>query len=262
LTASRHKAGGYAVSNPGAGEFDRIAPYYDQLMAHVPYGQWVDYVQRLAARHGIGGNIVLDLACGTGSVGAEMLRRGYKVYGVDLSEPMVRQCAGRRPYLPAVVMDATRLGIKAGSMDIVVCLYDSLNYILDPAGLQRCFEGVWRALRPGGGFIFDLNTRRALQIGLFTQDNLATNEPLRYCWKSHWDEREGLCRVDMWFGWYGEGRPLEFTETHYQRAYDEQQVRSMLAAAGFWQVTAYSAYTFTPPTRWSDRIYYVACKGK
>ena len=44
---------------------------------------------------------VLDLACGTGRVGSELLRRGYDVIGADLSEKMVRHCRERVPPLPA-----------------------------------------------------------------------------------------------------------------------------------------------------------------
>ena len=58
----------------------------------------------------------------------------------------------------------------------------------------------------------------------------------------------------------GSGEPVEFTETHYERAYDENEVRQMLSAAGFQSVTVYNAYTFTPPTPTSDRMYWVACK--
>jgi len=247
-------------TRPGAGEFDSVAPYYDHLMAQIPYVQWVDYVEVLLDRHRIKANKVLDLACGTGSVGREMLRRGYRVWGVDLSEPMVRRCTATAPPMPAAVMDAGQLGIKAESLELVVCLYDSLNYILEPAGLQCCFDRVCEALRPGAALVFDLNTPRALQIGLFTQGNLRTPDPLQYSWKAHWDEATGLCRVDMWFQWHGDGEPVEFTEIHYQRAYPDHQVRAMLAQAGFPKVTAYHAYTERPPTRWSDRIYYVACK--
>ena len=107
-----------------------------------------------------------------------MARRGYQVVGVDLSEPMTRCCCEQDPPLPAAVMDARRLGLAPGRLDLVVSLYDSLNYIVEPGGLQACFEGVNSALRPGGLFIFDLNTERALRIGLFTQNNVATGNPL------------------------------------------------------------------------------------
>ncbi len=246
----------------GQDAFSEVAPYYDELMAAVPYRGWVDYVEAILRRLGAAPRDVLDLCCGTGQVGAELLRRGYNAIGVDLSEGMVRGCARRRPGLPAAVMDATNLGLRAASLDLAVSLYDSLNYIVDPAGLRSCFQGVAHALRPGGLLIFDLNTARALRIGLFTQTNAGTTEPLFYRWESHWDEERRLCRVDMYFRWRGPGEKAEFTERHYERAYEEDEVREMLAGAGMETLHVYDAYAFRRPGSFSNRVYYVARKLK
>jgi len=247
-------------TKPGSGEFAEVAPYYDRLMSAVPYKSWVDYAEALLQRHNRQPRRVLDLACGTGRVGSELIRRGYQVFGADLSEPMVRYCRTQNPPLPAATMDACQLALTSQSLDSVVSLYDSLNYILDPPALQSCFAGVWRSLADEGIFIFDLNTALALRAGLFTQDNLRGRDPLKYSWKSHWYPDREICRIDMWFRWEGSGGPHEFEEVHYERAYSESEVKHMLAAAGFSAITAYNGYTFKPPTARSDRIFYVAEK--
>ncbi len=248
------------ASQPGKGEFGPVAPYYDHLMRTVPYRPWVDYVETLLQEHQARTHKVLDLACGTGQVGAEMRRRGYEVVGVDLSEPMVRQCSQRNPPLPVAVMDARQMGLARNTLDLVVSLYDSLNYIVEPKGLVSCFASIHCGLRPGGLFIFDLNTERALRVGLFTQSNLASNDPLRYRWKSYWDERKKLCRIEMWFQWNGGGGPIEFTEVHYERAYEQSYICRMLEKVGFSSVAVYNAYTLSPPTARSNRVYYVGRK--
>jgi len=253
-----HEAIDEAPTQVGEDAFREVAPYYDDLMASVPYRRWVDYVERLLHRFDARPRDVLDLCCGTGAVGREMLRRDYRVLGIDLSERMVRCCAARSPRLPAAVMDARRLGLKQASFDLVVSLYDSLNYIIEPDGLASCFRGVARALRPGGLLIFDLNTARALRLGLFTQDNIRSAEPLLYRWQSHWDEERKLCRVDMWFSWRGEGQKAEFSETHYERAYEDEQVQEMLRAAGLSTLAVYDAYSFRAPSRFGTRLHYVA----
>ncbi|MGD9498335.1 MAG: methyltransferase domain-containing protein [Armatimonadota bacterium] len=246
----------------GEDAFTRIAPYYDELMSTVPYRSWVDYVEAILRRVEHQPREVLDLCCGTGRVGSEMARRGYEVVGADLAERMVRQCAHRDPPLPAAVMDATQLGLRAESFDLVVSLYDSLNYIIDPKGLRACFGGVAQALRPGGLFIFDLNTPRALRVGLFTQTNAGTREPLQYRWQSYWDEARKLCRVEMHFRWRGTGAPVEFSETHYERAYEDTEVREMLAAAGMETLHVWDAYSFRSPGSFSNRVFYVARRPK
>ncbi len=84
-------------THPGNGEFADVAPYYDRLMSTVPYKSWVDYVEALLQRHSRQPRRVLDLACGTGRVGSELIRRGYQAFGVDLSEAMVRQLSYTSP---------------------------------------------------------------------------------------------------------------------------------------------------------------------
>ncbi len=249
------------VPIPGQGEFGDVAPYYDHLMRAVPYQRWVDYIEAILNRWAMKPAKVLDLCCGTGRAGSEMCRRGYNVLGVDLSEPMVRHCSAQAPALPALVSDAAFLAIKPEQFDLVVSVYDSLNYILDPALLAQCFEDVYRVLEPGGLFIFDVNTPRALTSGLFTQQNLASDDPLLYSWEAHWDPKARVCSVDMWFRWRGnDGATVEFRETHCQYAYRNEEVLKMLEAAGFVGIQPFNAYTFRPVTRWSDRAFYVARK--
>ena len=247
-------------TRPGAGEFDQVAEHYDHLMKTVPYRHWVDYVESLLRRWEARPVDVLDLACGTGRVGSEMVRRGYQVRGPDLAEPMVRECIRQEPPLPAMVCDASQIGVADTRLDLVVSLYDSLNYILVPEKLAAAVREAHRILRSGGLFIFDLNTERALASGLFTQDNMRSDDPLQYTWEAHWDPKSRICRVDMLYYWNGDGGPKHFRETHYQRAYDNSEVLSMLRMAGFTRFESYSAYTFRAVTPLSDRAYYVAVK--
>jgi len=247
-------------SRPGQGEFVEVAPYYDHLMSAVPYRSWVDYVEGLLQRHNRQPERVLDLACGTGRVGSELIRRGYRAFGIDLAEPMVRRCRLQEPPLPAATMDAGNLGLAVESVDLIVSLYDSLNYILEPEALQDCFAGARHGLADEGVLIFDLNTELALRSGLFTQDNLRRRDPLKYSWKSHWYPNQKICRIDMWFRWEGPAGPHEFEEVHYERAYSQPQIEQMLTKAGFRETTVYNGYTFDPPIPGSDRVFYVAEK--
>ena len=249
-----------AATRPGHGEFDGVAEYYDHLMRQVPYRDWVGYVEDILRRWKVRPRRVLDLACGTGKVGSEMLRRGYEVIGADLSEPMVRQCLRQQPPLPAVVSDAARLALAPACFDLIVCLYDSLNYLLDPQHFRAAMVEAYRILRPGGLLVFDLNTIRALSTSMFTQASLSGPDPLHYDWRAHWDARTRICRVEMWFGYHAAQGVQEFRETHYQRGYSFREVVTALEGAGFRKHKTYDAYHFTPLTPWSDRAYYVARK--
>ena len=188
-----------------------------------------------------------------------MRRRGHHVVGVDLSAEMVRT-AHRLGRLPAAVQDAAHLGLRANAFDLVVCLYDSLNYILEPDRLGQAFGGVHHCLRPGGYFIFDLNTIRALRTGLFNQSNLRARQPLQYDWHATWDAERRLCTVRMWFRHDDGSAAVEFEEVHRQRGYAEGEVLALLEEAGLHVDAVYNAYTFRRVNRWSTRAFYVAQK--
>ncbi len=67
----------------GYGDFSY---YYDMLTENVDYEKRCDYICSLLAENGIGKGILLDLACGTGSLSVLLSQRGYDVIGTDGSE--------------------------------------------------------------------------------------------------------------------------------------------------------------------------------
>ena len=62
---------------------------YDTLTENVNYSARADYIADLLADNGIEGGILLDLACGTGTLSIEMANKGFEVIGVDASADML-----------------------------------------------------------------------------------------------------------------------------------------------------------------------------
>jgi len=245
--------------------FGPVAPYYDALMAGVPYRFWVDYLERLWALHDRKPRTVLDLACGTGTVSRLLVPRGYALTGVDLSAGMLDVARRRTAQSGLLIVfhqqDAAELDLGAVRFDTVICLFDSLNYILEPERLQSAFARICAHLRPGGTFIFDVNTEYALAEGMFNQSCMRLSEPLRYRWRSRYDAETRLCTVRMDFSYDpGTGVRESFLEVHRQRAYGKDELTQWLRASGFGTVTIYDAYTADPPKKRSDRLFYFAVK--
>ena len=242
-------------------QFARIAPYYDALMASVPYGLWAGYVSQLAllARRPIRPRSkVLDLATGTGSVAIHFAQRGCDVTGIDLSSAMIeeakRKAAEEEVDVLFLCRDLADFDLPP-EFDHAVCLYDSLNYVLDPDRLKQAFANIRQALKSGGILIFDVNTVRALEDELFTQDNRPSTD-VEYHWVSKYDRKTRISRVQMEFRIPSTDE--QFTVIHWQRAYTDAEIRSYLAHAGFAPVATYDAYRVTPPSPDSDRVFYVA----
>lgn len=238
-------------------QFRQIAPYYDALMAGVPYRFWVDYVEDLLARIDYRPNTVVDLACGTGNVSQEFARRGYQVVGVDLSAEMIEVARGKDGVVEYFVQDMARLDLGR-RFDLAVSLFDSLNYITDVEALSAAIGRVSEHVVDGGVFIFDINTVYALSHHFFDQANLSSDRYPKYIWSSAYDHATRICRVDMTFEVLEHGEPVQFKEVHVQRGHSLDELDRMLSDSGFEVVEVLHAYKFRKPTRRSDRVFYVA----
>lgn len=254
------------AENPVETSFGAVSPFYDTLMAGVPYRFWSDYLGKLWKKHGTQPKSVLDLACGTGTMSRLLATRGYAVTGSDLSAGMLevarRKSAGTDLAIDFFLQDAAELDLGDLRFDAVICLFDSLNYILDPERIQSAFARVLAHLNPGGTFLFDVNTEYALAEGMFNQSCTRRDEPLHYRWRSRYDPLKRLCTVTMRFE-YDPGTGAErqiFHEVHRQRAYSKEELADWLRAAGFAEVTVYDAYSTDPPKKRSDRLFYLAVK--
>ncbi|MBV8841931.1 MAG: class I SAM-dependent methyltransferase [Bryobacterales bacterium] len=103
---------------------------------------------------------VLDLCCGDGRLAALLVRSGFRVTGVDGSEKMLAFARQRCPEARFLLADARSLDLPP-RFHAAVSSFDSLNHIMTARDLGRVFCSVWRLLRPGGLFVFDLNREEA-----------------------------------------------------------------------------------------------------
>lgn len=242
-----------------ADSFNLIAPYYDQLMKPVPYSEWVEYYQLLLAVLDNYPKTVLDIGCGTGAMCELLTAEGFEMTGIDLSPEMIEQAKRKRDASELVidyhVADASDFELDK-TFEGALSFFDSLNNILEPERLASAFHSIFRAIKPGGCLIFDMNTAYAFQEEMFTQRNLSKKSDLTYDWVGSFDEATRIIEVQMKF-WF---QDREFSEVHRQRAYEIEEIREMLLAADFTGLRAFHSYTLDRPRRTSDRIHYCALR--
>jgi SAM-dependent methyltransferase len=139
----------------GGDVYAALAPYYDAYTDHPAFRHWITGLEELARAHGVHGRRLLDAGCGTGKSLAPLVERGYAATGVDGSEEMLAQ-AGRRlgDAVRLVHADLAELPVL-GEFDLITCLNDVCNCILDPDELGRAFAGLAANLAPDGVLVFD-----------------------------------------------------------------------------------------------------------
>lgn len=241
-----------------------LAFSYDRLTRDVDYRATVDFYKQILELEGLRPRTVVDLACGTGSVAKLLAEEGLSVIGVDLSEEMLTVAFDKtadmtnRPIFIRQSLQSLRL---PRGVDLAVCALDSLDYILDPADCKRSIARIYKALNPGGIFIFDVNTPEKLrnmdgQVFLDEDDDV-------YCvWRGEFNEQTNICSYGMdLFQRWGKVWHRSFEE-HQEYAYSSDMLVSFLKEAGFTAIRVYGDRRLAEPGEEDQRLYLKARKGR
>lgn len=145
---------------PDPSPYDAVAAAYDELTSAHAHERWLGAIEQLALRHGLRGRRVLDVACGTGKSFAPLLRRGYDVTACDASAAMVEQARRRAPDVPVLVEDMRRLP-RLGAFDLITCLDDAVNHLVDSTDLLAALRGMQANLAADGLLVFDVSLATA-----------------------------------------------------------------------------------------------------
>ena len=244
--------------------YSSLAECYDDFTQDVRYARWADYLTSLFEKYDDGDGIyqVLDLACGTGSLSVILANLGYEVIGTDASEDMLAaaqekawDAVGTPPMFLHQRMEELDL---YGTVDAAVCCLDSINYLPTYQSLKDTFSRLRYFIRPGGIFIFDVNTDAKFR-NLNGETYLRENEDYFCAWTAEYNEDERLCtfHYDI-FKSYEDGLWERSYEEHTERAHSEKELEAALNAADFTLIASYGELSDKPPEKGEQRVFYVA----
>ena len=240
-----------------------FAQVYDKFM-QAPYEDWADFIEGLWEKHTTNSakpNLVLDLACGTGSMSQILAARGYETIGIDASAEMLA-VAHQKDNATLYLLQDMRSFELYGSVDAIICLCDSLNYILDYDELMKVFALCANYLNPGGMLIFDINTEYKYSKILANNNFSHTEEDAAYIWENFYDEDERLNEYQAtFFIQQKNGFFARHEELHVQKAYSYLEIEQALSQAGLAFIASYDEESKASPTPGSERVFFVAKRG-
>ncbi|MEN8076594.1 class I SAM-dependent methyltransferase [Clostridioides difficile] len=241
------------------GEFAKI---YDELINEdINYDEMVKRILQLCSDNNIEFNDYLDIACGTGNVTIRIAKHFKNIYGVDLSEDMLREAFEKfkdaRIRGKIICQDMTSLSLN-NKFDLITSVLDSTNYITDLEDLKSYFKGVYDHLKDNGLFIFDVNSYYKLSEILGNNIYTYSEEEVFYTWENVFEDN--LLSMFLTF-FVKKGNLYErFEEEHLERAYTEAELEKALESVNLNLVCKFDGYTENAVQANSERIVYVVKK--
>jgi len=105
----------------------------------------------------LAGGLAVDLGCGSGFQSVALSDRGYKVLAIDTSEKLLRHLSARVGSRNIVTKHADLRELDSlvspASVEIAVCMGDTLTHLSSRSEVSNLFQSVARALKPGGRFV-------------------------------------------------------------------------------------------------------------
>ena len=244
--------------------YSQFAYFYDRLQQGVDYEGIARFIDKQVRRFGGRRGILLDMACGTGTLAELLAGAGYDVIGTDSSAEMLSVALDKKydSGLPIQYLDQSMTELDMfGTIDVTVCTLDSINHLDSLDEIKKAFERVSLFAFPDGMFIFDVNTPYKHSEILGNNTYVYDIDGVYCVWQNEYNEADGSVNIALDFFEEGEdGRYERFCEGFKEIAFDDKTISTALEEAGFEILDRLDDYTDLSINEKTQRIVYVCRK--
>lgn len=269
--------------------YESFARVYDDLMDNIPYEEWADYILQLLHEYHINDGLLAELGCGTGNITERLANAGYDMIGIDNSTEMLEIANEKKQehHLPSILylLQDMREFELFGTVNAIICVCDSINYLLDTNEITEVFRLANNYLEADGLFICDFKTRHYFKDIVADSTIAEDREDVSFIWDNYYDEESNINELalslfireatsahcdnfhnrDSRKNDIGSNAPAlyrKYQEFHYQRGLTIEEMKHCIDASGMELVTMYDAFTHHAATEDSERIYVIAREKK
>jgi ubiquinone/menaquinone biosynthesis C-methylase UbiE len=248
--------------------YGALALHYDTVMAHVDYPGWARHLRglwRAARGRKVKPRRVLELAAGTCRFAEHPLFPDAFTVQTDLSPAMLRTAAVSLPNLSSAshklrlaACDARVLPFPNAGFDLVVMVYDSLNYMTRPEDVRRVLDEALRVLAPGGVFLFDVTTATCSRRHFADALDFQETEAGALVRASRYDAASRTqLNLFTFFTVGPDGRYDRAEEVHRQRIWPAAMLKKTAREAGFSVRACLADFTLKPGTDRHERLHFI-----
>lgn len=272
--------------------YTEFSKWYDELMEDVPYDEWFEFVKEKLSENGIKDGLVCELGAGTGNFTMRLAEAGYDMIGIDNSDEMLAEARTKKEEYLKEESENTSGSVNKvsdimyicqdmrefelyGTVNAIVSICDSINYILEDEEMIHTFKLVNNYLDPKGLFVFDFNTVHKYKDVIGDSTIADSNEDVSFIWSNYFDEETKINEYEVTFfvkaetdkDIAGDGNVKKdddsdlykrFVEYHYQRGYILEEIKDFLKEAGLVFIEAFDADGFGIANDDSERIFVIA----
>lgn len=217
---------------------------------------------------------VVELGCGTGSITIPLVNSGFEVTGIDLSADMLAvarrkledSANGNRLFREGSIrwiQQDMRSWELPEQVDSVISFCDCFNYLLEEDDIRAAFTKTYAGLKEGGTFLFDVHHPSTLIRYDEEQPFVLDERGVSYIWTCALEETR--CEIEHHLSIFARDEKdpsiyRRFEETHVQRGYDPEWMKTELIKAGFRDVKCYADFEWVEAGSDASRLFYVAIK--
>lgn len=241
------------------GSYNKFAEIYDRLIYEdINYEKYEKKILDICKKYNVEMQNYLDLACGTGNMSIRIAPYFKNIWIVDNSEDMLMQADNKfrnsKLKCKLVHQDMASLNLNQ-KFNLITCILDSTNYIVDIEALKEYFLNVKKHLSNDGIFIFDINSYYKLSEIMSNNTYTYDDNEVFYCWENFFED--DILEMSLTFFVKNDNLYERFDEQHIERAYTEEFMDSILSECGLTIVEKFDDYNSNIIKETTERLVYV-----
>lgn len=240
--------------------YSSFASVYDALTVNVDYKRRAEYIAGILKEQGIEDGLLLDLACGTGSLSVEFSKMGYEVIATDASPDMLMEARDKAYDEELNIMFLCQRMEETdlyGTVRAIVCALDSINHLSDTDALKKTFSALKNFIDDGGIMVFDVNTLYKHQEVLGNNTFIYDEENVFCAWQNRLLKDNKTVNINLDFFRKSGDLYERYNENFNEIAFTDEEIVNAVESGGFKVVARYDDLTGEAPNEKSERIYYV-----
>lgn len=231
-------------------EYAALASFYDSLVADKQATlDWVHFIEKHASF-----STIIEYACGSGEITLELAKR-YSIQASDLSSEMVAMAQLKQGADKVEFSVHDMREYRPAKADLVLCLCDSLNYILVEQEVVKVLQNAYNNLNEHGTFIFDVHSIDRLSE---FEDEFYEEGIIQGC-GYEWSILTQDIYLHQNFVFFDEQAHPSY-EQHIQRVYSSDWLISQCQAIGF-EVEVYTDFNKLGISD-GEKYFFVCRKGE